>query len=150
MALVLDIDETTLSNWTVEQHDDFGYIATDSNWCIALHCGKAIPGTLRLYQEALKDHVAVFFISGRPKTQQVDTEANLKAEGFGQFKKVSLRPVNYPADQSVADYKSANRALIVKMGFTIALNVGDQLSDLAGYPQAQHSVKLPNPFYFIP
>jgi hypothetical protein len=36
LALLLDIDETSLSNWAVETHDDFGYIPTDSNWCVAL------------------------------------------------------------------------------------------------------------------
>jgi len=28
--------------------------------------------------------------------------------------------------------------------------VGDQESDLAGDPQAEMSLKLPNPFYYIP
>jgi len=64
LAIVLDIDETALSNWAVETHDDFGYIPNDSNWCVALRCGKAIAGTLRIFREAEKDHVAVFFITG--------------------------------------------------------------------------------------
>src|SRR5690348_15685858 len=29
LAMVLDIDETSLSTWAVESHDDFGYIAAD-------------------------------------------------------------------------------------------------------------------------
>ena len=50
LALVLDIDETALSNWVVETHDDFGYIPNDSNWCVALRCSTAINGTLRLFR----------------------------------------------------------------------------------------------------
>ena len=150
LALVLDIDETSLSNWSVEQHDDFGYIPTDSDWCIELRCGKAIPGTLRLYREALKNHVLVFFISGRPQSQQAATEGNLKTEGYDRFERVFLRPVNHRKDETVADFKSTERAAIIRMGFKLILNVGDQFSDLSGATQAEHSVKLPNPFYFIP
>jgi len=150
LALVLDIDETSLSNWAVEVHDDFGYIPTDSNWCVALHCGKAIMGTLRLFREAEKDHVTVFFITGRPENQRADTEANLRAEGFDHWEQLYLRPEDHAKDQTTAEYKSGDRRLIVEKGFRIVLNVGDQMSDLAGDPQADHSVKLPNPFYFIP
>jgi len=150
LALVLDIDETSLSNWAVETHDDFGYIPNDSNWCIALRCGKAIPSTLRIFREAESDKVAVFFITGRPETQRDDTEANLKAEGFDRWEYVYLRPVNHPSDQKVEVYKAGERKKIAAKGYRIVLNVGDQMSDLTGDPLADHSVKLPNPFYFIP
>ena len=150
LALVLDIDETSLSNWAVETHDDFGYIPTDSNWCVALRCGKAIAGTLRLFREAEKDKVTVFFITGRPESQRADTEANLKAEGYDHWEELYLRPEDHPKDESVAQYKSGDRAKIVAKGYKIVLNVGDQMSDLALHPQADHSVKLPNPFYLIP
>jgi predicted secreted acid phosphatase len=150
LALVLDIDETSLSNWVVEQHDDFGYVTNDSNWFIALHQCKAIPGTLRLYHEAQKKKVAVFFITGRPESQRADTAANLKTEGFSLWQELYLRPESHPKSETTAEYKSGDRAKIVAKGYRIVLNVGDQLSDLAGEPQADHSVKLPNPFYLIP
>jgi hypothetical protein len=35
-------------------------------------------------------------------------------------------------------------------GYHIILNLGDQFSDLNGDPQAERSVKLANPFYYIP
>lgn len=150
LAVVLDIDETSLSNWSVELHDDFGYIPTDSNWCVALRCGKAIASTLRIFREAEKDKVAVFFITGRPEGQRADTEANLKSEGYDHWEGLYLRPEDHPKDQSVAQYKSGDRAKIVAKGYRIMLNVGDQMSDLVLDPQADHSVKLPNPFYLIP
>lgn len=150
LAIVLDIDETSLSNWAVELHDDFGYIPTDSNSCVTLRCGKAIPSTLRIYQEAKKNNVAVFFITGRSEGQRKDTEANLKIEGYDSWEYVYLRPEDHPKDQTVSQYKSGDRAQIVAKGYRIVLNVGDQKSDLEGDPLAEHSVKLPNPFYFIP
>jgi hypothetical protein len=42
------------------------------------------------------------------------------------------------------------RAGIVAEGYTIVLNVGDQWSDLKGKPEAEFSVKYPDPYYFIP
>jgi predicted secreted acid phosphatase len=150
LALVLDIDETALSNWSVEMHDDFGFIPNDSNFCIVLRCSKAIPSTLRIFHEAENDKVTVFFITGRPESQRADTEANLKAVGFDRWEYVYLRPDDHPKSQTVSQYKSGDRAEIVAKGYRIVLNVGDQLSDLVGDPQAEHSVKLPNPFYFIP
>jgi predicted secreted acid phosphatase len=150
LAIVLDIDETALSNWVVEMHDNFGYIPNDSNWCVSLRCSVAIPGTLRLFREAEKDNVTVFFITGRPEGQSADTEANLKAVGYDRWEKVFLRPEDHPKSQTVPDFKSGERAKIVAMGYRIVLNVGDQMSDLVGDPQAEHSVKLPNPFYCIP
>jgi predicted secreted acid phosphatase len=150
LALVLDIDETALSNWAVETHDDFGYIPNDSNWCVSLRCSTAIAGTLRLFREADKDQVTVFFVTGRPEEQRRDTEANLRAAGYDHWEKVYLRPEDHPKNQTVSEYKSGERAKIAAMGYRIVLNVGDQMSDLVGNPQAEHSVKLPNPFYFIP
>lgn len=150
LAIVLDIDETSLSNWDVETHDDFGYIPADSNWCVALHCATAIDGTLRLFREAERDNVAVFFITGRSESQRQATAANLIAAGYDHWEGLYLRPEDHPKMQSVAEYKSGDRAEIAAKGFTMILNVGDQMSDLLGSPQAEHSVKLPNPFYYIP
>ena len=94
--------------------------------------------------------MTIFFITGRPEGQRADTEANLKAEGYDYWEELYLRPVDHPKEQSVAQYKSGDRAKIVAKGYRIILNVGDQMSDLALDPQADHSVKLPNPFYLIP
>jgi len=39
---------------------------------------------------------------------------------------------------------------MIAKGYTLALNVGDQWSDLKGKPGAEFSVKYPDPYYFIP
>ena len=51
--------------------------------------------------------------------------------------------------KTAEEYKSSVRAEIVAQGYKIVLNVGDQWSDLKGEPEAEYSVKYPNPFYFI-
>lgn len=149
LALVLDIDETSLSNWDEEKQDDFGYISKDWNAYVDSKKAPAIAGTLRLFNEALKQHVSVFFITGRPENQRAVTMDNLKAAGYHDWSGLALRGA-HPATQTTVDYKSGERKKIVGAGYKIILNMGDQMSDLNGAPQAELSVKLPNPFYYIP
>jgi 5'-nucleotidase (lipoprotein e(P4) family) len=149
LALVLDIDETALSNWAEETEDDFGFIP--DNWNIWVEKKQATPiaGTLRLFNEALKHKVAVFFVTGRSSAQEPATVENLKAAGYRDWTGLSLRGP-HPSGQTTREYKSGERRRIVEAGYRIILNVGDQMSDLTGSPQAELSVKLPNPFYYIP
>jgi acid phosphatase len=149
LALVLDIDETALSNWDEETQDDFGYIAKDWNDWVAKKQAPAIAGTLRLYKEAVAHGVSVFFITGRGEAQRQATADNLKSAGYDRWAGLALRGP-HPKEQSTTEYKSGERKKIVDAGYQIILNVGDQLSDLNGNPHAERSVKLPNPFYYIP
>jgi acid phosphatase len=149
LALVLDIDETAFSNWNEELQDDFGYIAKDWNDWVDKKQATAIAGTLRLYKEAVAHGVSVFFISGRDEPQRDATTDNLKSAGYDRWTGLALRGP-HPKQQSTAEFKSGERRKIVEAGYSIILNVGDQLSDLNGNPQAERSVKLPNPFYYIP
>jgi predicted secreted acid phosphatase len=150
LALVLDIDETSLSNWADEMRMQYGYTTSDWDTWVKERACPAIEATLRLYLEAEKDKIAVFFITGRPESERDDTAANLKSVGYTQWDGLALRADQPPPNQTVVDYKSGERAKIVAQGYTLILNVGDQMSDLDGNPQAEQSVKLPNPFYYIP
>src|ERR1700733_15766735 len=82
LALVLDVDETALSNWNEEMQDDFGYIAKDWNDWVDKKQATAIAGTLRLYKEAMAHGVSVFFISGRDESQRAATTDTLVSAGF--------------------------------------------------------------------
>jgi predicted secreted acid phosphatase len=62
---------------------------------------------------------------------------------------LTLRPSSTDSESTSA-YKSAARARIVAEGYRIVLNVGDQWSDLKGSPEAEFSVKYPDPYYLIP
>jgi hypothetical protein len=153
LALVLDIDETSLSNLQQMEHEDFGYIAPDFNAWVASGQAPAIPGTLRLFNHAQSLGVAVFFITGRGEPQRAATIVNLNSAGYHGWKGLSLQPIRAPGTPpapTVATYKAAERAKIVAAGYRIVLNLGDQLSDLDGDPHADVSVRLPNPFYYLP
>lgn len=148
-ALVLDIDETTLSNWAEMDEANFEYNSKEFNAWVESAQAPAIPGTLRLYQEAQKLGVAVFFLTGRPEAQRAATEVNLRLRGFDGWQKLILRSPEQGSETALV-FKSGERKKIAAEGFQIVLNVGDQWSDLRGAPEAEYSVKYPDPFYFIP
>lgn len=161
LALVMDIDETTLTNYCEMKREDFGYIgAMYSAWERSPESSTPIAGALRLFDEAKKAGVAVFFITGRPGVAKAGTEhppadetagtaRNLEAAGFHGWAGLALRTGDEIGMPTIA-YKSEERQKIVDRGYRIVLSVGDQWSDLLGVPQAALSVKLPNPFYMIP
>ncbi|HUX28106.1 MAG TPA: HAD family acid phosphatase [Terracidiphilus sp.] len=148
LAMVLDIDETTLSNYEEMVKVDFTYNAKAFNAWEDSAEAPAIPGTLRIYREARRLGVSVFFLTGRPEAQRAATERNLRSQGFVGWQQLILRP-HAQASATALAYKSEERATIETEGYRIVLNVGDQWSDLRGKPEAEYSVKYPDPFYFI-
>lgn len=162
LALVMDIDETTLSSYCEMKREDFGYVSPIFNaWVVSPEAAVAIPGALRLFNAARAANVAVFFITGRPGipdyaskeptvANQTDaTTRNLQAAGFHDWTGLQLRNGSENT-MSTIEYKSEERRRIVFKGYRIAMSVGDQWSDLLGDPKAEVSIKLPNPFYFLP
>jgi len=165
LAMVLDIDETALSNWPQLKADDFkfflagpcnisvdGKIRPPCGWnkWVALEKSLPIVPTLELYRQARSHGVRVFFITGRTEAQRAATTANLQAAGYEGFagEELVMQP-NDPHPGSLVPFKTAARKAIADGGYTILLNVGDQYSDLSG-DYAQKTIKLPNPFYCVP
>lgn len=165
LAIVLDVDETSLSNWDEMLANDFGYFphapCSMSGGKPISPCGAqawdrlerapAIQPTLALYRRAVALGMTVFFISGRHEVERAVTAGNLVKAGY-----VGWNPRNLlmePDDMhlpSAADFKMMERKWIQeKLKYTIVANVGDQWSDLAG-GYAERDFKLPNPFYRIP
>ncbi len=148
LALVLDIDETTLSNYQEMEKAGFAYDAKAFNAWVESAQAPAIPGTLRIFNEAKRLGVSVFFLTGREEAERAATDQNLRGQGFEGWQELFLRKAGQRSSTAL-EYKSAERARIVAQGYRIVLNVGDQWSDLRGAPEAEYSVKYPDPFYFI-
>jgi acid phosphatase len=148
LAVVLDIDETSLSNYAEMLKQNYLYDGKAFDAWVNTAQAPAIPGTLRIDKEAKQLGVEVFFITGRGEAERVATEQNLRAQGY-EWKSLTMRAPS-EASETAEVFKSAARARIVADGYKIVLNVGDQWSDLKGKPEAEFSVKYPNPYYFIP
>jgi len=148
LAIVLDIDETSLSNYPDMVAMGFGGTPQQINDAIAKGKDPVIAPTLELYRYAKANNVAVFFITGRPEPARALTEHNLATAGYLNWDSLTLRPVDYH-EKTIAIYKTKAREDVEKQGYDIVLNIGDQQSDLAG-KHADKAFKLPNPYYFLP
>jgi predicted secreted acid phosphatase len=157
LAIVLDVDETALSNLPSLRANDWGFIVSGpcdlprgpcglGAW-ISMARSEPIRPVLALARLARGRGVAVFFLTGRPERLRAATERNLQAAGY-EWTGVLLKP-DALNTQSAVEFKAPERKKLVDEGYTIIVNMGDQMSDLEG-GFAERTYKLPNPFYFVP
>lgn len=156
-AIVLDIDETSLSNWTAYRLNGWGRVVNGGCDLQQGPCGlrawqalgqsTALAPTLALVRRARALNVAVFFISGRPANLREATERNLREQGY-EWTGVIILP-DGAKFASAVDFKAPERRKLTQQGYTILLSIGDQESDLKG-GYAERTFKLPNPVYFLP
>jgi predicted secreted acid phosphatase len=149
LAVVLDIDETVLSNWENMRRDDFGYISERWHAWVERAEGKAIEPVRETFRAARRAGVDVIFLTGRKERDRAGTEQNLRKEAMGDYAELIVRAEGGEGsdnDKSAVAFKAAVRKRLTEAGWTIIANIGDQQSDLAG-GYAERTFKLPNPFY---
>lgn len=148
LAIVLDIDDTAISNYEDLKSIDFGG-NYDMRYQLLLKGDETpLEPTLSLYNLAIKNNIDVFFITGRPIKVKDITEKVLRNDGYKKWTGLYFKTDEYK-NMSTIEYKTAMRKKITINGYKIVENVGDQYSDLkGGYSLYQY--KLPNPFYYIP
>lgn len=145
LAMILDIDDTSLSNFLGNQKRDFNGLPESIMASYHEANAPAIQSVLRLYNDAIKNGVSVFFISFRPDEVRSYTISNLQKSGYYGWTEIYL-PNNDDIKLPSQVYKTAIREKIIKSGYDIILNIGDQDSDLNG-GYAEHIDKIPNPLY---
>jgi len=147
LAIVLDIDETVLSNYSNLKALNFGGTEKQMGAAFIIGNDPAIKPALDFYNFAKRAGINIFFITGKYKGYRSETIANLKKAGFGGWSELILNPNVYDG-QSAVHFKLHARKKTASRGYDIVLNVGDQLSDLRG-GYADRTFKLPNFFYYI-
>ena len=175
-AIVLDVDDTTLATWNYEVFSNWAYNPATNADYVTGQKFPAVPGMVAMAQSAEREGYAIFYLTGRPATQEDATLGNLTADGIGVdagypkpttlndgedglFTKPDVTVYPDYLKAACADdpggkcttihYKSATRAHIESLGYDIVGNFGDQFSDLKG-GYADKTFKLPNPNYFLP
>nr|XP_016443828.1 PREDICTED: acid phosphatase 1-like [Nicotiana tabacum] len=149
---VFDIDETTLFNLPYYARSDvaFGAIPFNNakfNEWVSEGKAPAIPATLRLYKMVLSLGIKPVFITGTPRFTRKARIANLKKAGYTSWLKLVLKGKN-DSPKSVV-FKSSKRTELVKAGYRIVGNIGDQWSDLIGDNVGSRTFKVPDPMYYI-
>jgi predicted secreted acid phosphatase len=175
-AIVLDVDDTTLATWNYEIASNWAFNPVTNATYVTGELFPPVPGMVQTVTQAASEGYAIFYLTGRPATQEAATLGNLTSDGIGVdagypapttlndgedglFTKPAV--ADYPAYLAAAcsgdpngtcttvHYKSATRAHIESLGYDIVANFGDQFSDLEG-GFADKTFKLPNPNYFLP
>lgn len=175
-AIVLDVDDTTLTTWNYEIASNWAYNPTTNAAYVTGQLFPATPGMVDMATRAAAEGYAIFYITGRPTSQEPATLGNLTSDGVGI-------DAGYPAPTTLSDgedglftkpdvtaypdylkvacaddpsgkcttihYKSATREHIESLGYDIVANFGDQYSDLKG-GFADRTFKMPNPNYYLP
>ncbi len=144
-AVVFDIDETALTNLSHIIAHDFGYVPEVWEKWVAAGQAKPIVPVQLIYDLAVRNGVAVFFITGRGPEDAAGTERNLRETGYTVWTGIHYKPV---PGMTARQFKTTIRRQLINEGYTILLNIGDQQSDLVG-GMAERTYKLPNPFYLI-
>jgi acid phosphatase len=147
LAIVFDIDETTLSNIDHIRKNDYGYLPVVWDQWVAEGTAPVIAPIKAVYDTAVRGGVTVFFITGRREPGRAGTEKNLRAVGYTTWERIYFKAVS---DQGLSSaFKTRVRQQIEAEGYVIIANIGDQTSDLIG-GYAEKTFKLPNPLYLAP
>jgi hypothetical protein len=175
-AIVMDVDDTTLLTWNYEVFSNWAYNPVTNADFVVGQRFTAVPGMVEMAKYAKRHGYAIFYLTGRPTTQEAATLGNLTSDGIGVdagypapttlpggedgiFTKPAVADYpDYLQQACAADpdgkcttihYKAATRAHIESLGYDLVANFGDQFSDLKG-GHADRTFKLPNPNYFLP
>jgi putative acid phosphatase of HAD superfamily subfamily IIIB len=175
-AIVLDVDDTSLATWNYEIFSNWAFNPATNATYVTGQLFPPVPGMVDMANTAAGAGYAVFYLTGRPATQEAATLGNLTSDGIGVdagfpapttlndgedglFTKAAV--ADYPdylkaacagdpnGSCTTVHYKTATRAHIESLGYDIVANFGDQFSDLVG-GFADKTFKLPNPNYFLP
>ncbi len=144
LAIVLDIDETMLSNMKHIRSMDFGYVPTLWDQWVADADGPPILPMVEVYHAARALGVTIFYMTGRKTTDAPGTISNLRIAGLDDYAGLYFKPNEYT--DTTQSFKTTMRKQITEAGYTIIANIGDQHSDLDG-GYSERTFKLPNPFY---
>lgn len=147
LAIVLDVDETSLSTYQQILQDDFAHNIAHTRQHLLAAVDPAMHPILRLYHTALKQGIKFFFVTGRPHALCPATKKNLRLAGYTHWTALYCRPNTYHAT-SIVPFKIAARKAISEKGYLIIASIGDQHSDVSGLYTGR-GFKLPNPFYLI-
>lgn len=164
MVVVLDIDETSLSNLEAIRDADWDRELNRSAFAEWMQRGAApaINQTLDLYKDLLNKGFGVTFITGRDEKFRDATIQNLQRVGYGTncsdadegqpcYLELGMRNGSADAGKSATLYKSEKRQKFLEdhEGTILVGSLGDQFSDLLGEFVASALFKLPNPVYFL-
>jgi len=140
-AIVLDVDDTTLTTWNYELYSNWDFNATTNAQFVGLtgstFTGNAFPptpGMIDLVNQAKGYGYAIFWITGRGDSQHAATIANLQndsAAGFSPIDTVTISGKTIP--EVDANYQAPTPIDIGHGGFTDGLFTKPSIGSYPAY-----------------
>jgi predicted secreted acid phosphatase len=138
-AIVLDIDGTALYN--CGGRPPMGQASLRKEYC------RRNPGLHKIYEYAIKQGIAVFFVTARPDDRRGEnraiTEQELRAGGFAQFQQLIMRNERNLTENGsdYSRYKAQARRTIAR-DYNLLLNIGDSHADMVPFPKEGRPARL--------
>jgi len=145
--VLIDVDETALSNYDVSKKMGYGYVFEIVREWEMEGIAPAIPQVKDLYDYLIDRGAKVIFLTGRRNKVYEETYNNLKEQGYTLFDTLITRSDNEYKVPAL-DYKNSKRVELTEKGYTIIGTVGDQWSDLEGQFHGVQ-IKIPNYLYLV-
>ncbi|GLJ32301.1 hypothetical protein SUGI_0649990 [Cryptomeria japonica] len=149
-AWIFDVDDTLLSTIPYFRDHSFGGEVTDrasiEKWMGEVKA-PAMEAVLPLYNKLKMKGVKILIITGRGEHLRSATAENLVRSGFTGWTELIMREAEDNYKTTLA-FKSEKRKQLVKEGYHILGNVGDQWSDILGSEAGIRTFKLPNSMYY--
>ena len=128
-AIVLDVDDTTLTTWNYELYSNWDFNPTTNASFVGLtgstftgNMFPATPGMLDLVNQAKGLGYAIFWITGRGDSQHAATIANLQSDSAAGLPDIATVTLNGKTDPEVdAGYPRRRRSTSVTARFTDGL-----------------------------
>jgi hypothetical protein len=79
-AIVLDVDDTTLATWNYELYSNWDFNPTTNGCFVDNQWFPAVPGMVDMVTKAADEGYKIFFLTGRPSTQEASTLGNLTSD----------------------------------------------------------------------
>lgn len=146
--IILDIDETMVSTYSIMQKYDFGWTEAALEESFLSINLPAIPAVKRFYT-----------IFKNPDYQcKIKVLTSRRHKYFNNIKQLLMNAgylepdiICRPDDDTgtIQNFKIKQRDILTTGGYYVALNIGDQYSDLQDGLASPQKIKLPNPFYFV-
>ena len=82
-AIILDVDDTTLATFNYELYSNWDFNPTTNASFVNGQLFPAVPGMVDMVTQAAQSGYAIFFLTGRPASQEAATLGNLTSDGIG-------------------------------------------------------------------
>ena len=146
LGIVFDIDEVLLCN--TFENSVVSKLFPEQKELMEQNLNPILPGALDLYNYCLNKNFKIFLVSGRKECIRGETIKNLELCDIKNYQGLYLCPDEYRDDlKSISEFKSNCRKDIIKNGYLIVANIGDQISDILNNFSGTHFL-IHNPFYY--